>query len=70
MQAPLGCEGYTGPDCANARGGNFSNATSSTWKDKGVYYIYVEQNLGYYDEGDYGFDTGTSGTVDNPMNTD
>ena len=59
IQAPLGCEGWEGPTaCTNARGGVFANATSSTWKDKGVYGLFVEQNLGYEVYGDYGFDNG------------
>lgn len=62
IQAPLGCEGYAGSDCANARGGNFTNATSSTWTNKGNYGLFVEENLGYNDTGDYGFDTGTFST--------
>ncbi|KAG0645885.1 hypothetical protein D0Z07_7797 [Hyphodiscus hymeniophilus] len=60
IQAPLGCEGWEGTssasDCASYRGGNFTNATSSTWTDKGVYFLFVEQNLGYEVQGDYGFD--------------
>lgn len=58
------------PDgCANARGGLFNNATSSTWRDQGDYGIngYIpgvsgfgvglEANLGYIQYADYGLET-------------
>jgi hypothetical protein len=70
IQSPLGCEGWaSSADCADTRGGDFSNATSSTWTDKGVYYLHVEQNLGYNDQGDYGFDAGMLETPRIRVNT-
>lgn len=55
---PEGCEGFALPNCADTRGALFSPNKSSTWVDNGPFGLLVEQNLGYDDGGEFGFDTG------------
>ncbi|KAL9620781.1 MAG: hypothetical protein Q9160_004681 [Pyrenula sp. 1 TL-2023] len=54
---PEGCPQFYGSDCANDRGWVFDNSTSKTWKEKGVYNLGDEGNLGLDSTGIFGFDT-------------
>lgn len=54
---PEGCEGFALPNCADTRGALFNPNKSSTWVDNGPFGLLVEQNLGYDDSGEFGFDT-------------
>lgn len=56
---PEGCEGFALSDCADTRGSLFSSNKSTTWVDNGPFGLLIEQNLGYDDAGEFGFDTGT-----------
>ncbi|KAL9106540.1 MAG: hypothetical protein Q9227_008455 [Pyrenula ochraceoflavens] len=64
---PQGCPSFYGSDCANDRGWLFDNSTSKTWKNKGLYNLGAEDNLGLDSTAVFGFDTvglglqGTSG---------
>lgn len=54
---PEGCPQYYGSGCANDRGWLFDNSTSTTWKEKGLYNLGDEGNLGLDSTGIFGFDT-------------
>ncbi|MCJ1404387.1 hypothetical protein MMC11_007612 [Xylographa trunciseda] len=43
--------------CAEARGMTFNLNQSSTWKDQGIFDLYVEGNLNFTGNGEYGLDT-------------
>ena len=43
--------------CAMARGMTFNLNQSSTWKDQGIFDLYVEGNLNFTGNGEYGLDT-------------
>jgi len=55
---PEGCRSGQPSNCANARGGIFNISASSTWSNIGIYELGFENNLGYTDAGQFGFDTG------------
>lgn len=54
-----GCLPYELPACSQSRGGLFNLTASSTWNDRGLYGIDIEENLQDYQDlaGDLGFDT-------------
>lgn len=55
---PEGCEGaIDGNACAEDRGSLFSTNESSTWRQQGIYDLYIEKNLGLDGNAVYGFDT-------------
>ncbi|QIX00013.1 hypothetical protein AMS68_005530 [Peltaster fructicola] len=45
--------------CSDSRGGLFNYSSSSSWTYQGLYYTYIEQNLGYTANAYYGYDTVT-----------
>lgn len=59
--APRGCEDVTISDCADNRGGIFYSNESSTWDPEGRFSLWIESNLGYEGDADYGFDAVTLG---------
>ena len=52
-----GCTSLDPSDCAQARGVIFSPNSSSTWQNLGDYTLAFEQNLGIYENGQFGMDT-------------
>ena len=50
------CDASVGvaPNCQDARGGVFSNSTSSTWEQGKQYTLGVDKNLGESGVGQYG----------------
>ena len=55
---PPGCEAAEDYGaCAQIRGGIFNYSASSTWQQKGIYDLWIEKDLGYDGNADYGFDT-------------
>ena len=56
-----GCIGTDPSTCPQTRGGLVNINASTTWQDQGLYGLGLEQNiqdyLGEYDTGDFGFDT-------------
>lgn len=61
-----GCEWTSDHEsCSNSRGWLFNTSASSSWNDTGAgtYTLHIEQNLGYYGNADYGFDTVTLGGI-------
>ncbi|EPE32901.1 Acid protease [Glarea lozoyensis ATCC 20868] len=53
---PEGCLGAS-TECESTRGGIFKTNQSSTWSDVGIYGLGFENNLGYTDNGRFGYDT-------------
>jgi hypothetical protein len=51
------CPGGDSSSCAIARGDVFSINASTTWSSKGFFNLYLEGNLNYTGNGDYGSDT-------------
>lgn len=45
------------PDCISNRGGVFNITASTSWDPIGNYSLWIEENLGYNGDGDYGYDT-------------
>ncbi|KAL5384387.1 hypothetical protein PMIN06_009691 [Paraphaeosphaeria minitans] len=45
------------PDCRDSRGWTFNSNTSSTWDYNGFYQLWIEKNLDYAGNGQYGWDT-------------
>ncbi|KAL9617376.1 MAG: hypothetical protein Q9160_007826 [Pyrenula sp. 1 TL-2023] len=60
---PEGCVESDPSDCPDHRGGLFNRDTSSTWRESGLFTLEFEQNLGYFDNGIFGFDTVSMGLV-------
>ena len=58
---PQGCIPTDPADCGNNRGALFLPNESTTWKDQGLYTLESEKNLGFDDNGDFGYDTLTLG---------
>ena len=54
---PLGCDESPDPDCRNRRGWFFNFNQSTSWQDNGLWELYIETNLGYYGDANYGYDT-------------
>jgi hypothetical protein len=60
---PDGCDSSDPPNCNLLRGGEFVLNQSSTWvpnlisPPSNIYELYIESNLGYTGNGEYGFDT-------------
>lgn len=56
--APQGCQASDNfGDCADSRGYIFYTNESSTWDYKGLYSLWIEQNLDYAGNAYFGFDT-------------
>jgi hypothetical protein len=55
---PEGCPSGGPSDCANARGGIFNISASTTWNNIGIFALGFENNLGFTDAGQFGYDTG------------
>ena len=51
------CSGGDDSPCATDRGEIFSPNESTTWKSEGIYNLYIEGNLNYTGNGEYGLDT-------------
>ena len=49
-----GCDGSQ--TCVDVRGGIFKRNESSTWQDKGVFYLDLDAHLGFNGQGAYGLD--------------
>ncbi|KAI9659083.1 MAG: hypothetical protein M1821_002043 [Bathelium mastoideum] len=54
---PLGCYQSLDPKCEQDRGWFFDYNTSTTWQSNGLWDLWIETNLGYYGDADYGYDT-------------
>ncbi|KAL2349943.1 peptidase aspartic [Cryomyces antarcticus] len=55
---PEGCQSTTNPSsCADARGWDYKINQSSTWETIGLYSLWIERNLGYTGNAQYGYDT-------------
>jgi hypothetical protein len=58
---PLGCSadfpGLSSDQCNNSRGGVYASNASSTYERQGVYSLYIEANLNYTGNGEFGYDT-------------
>lgn len=55
--ATQGCESSSDVSaCASARGGTFNYSQSSTFEEIGIYSTWIEQNLGYIGNAEYGWD--------------
>jgi hypothetical protein len=53
---PLGCYQSTDPNCEEDRGWFFDFNSSTTWNDNGLWDLWIEKNLGYYGNANYGYD--------------
>ncbi|KAI9819731.1 MAG: hypothetical protein M1832_003965 [Thelocarpon impressellum] len=53
---PDGCAAADGASCPDERGGIFRPEGSTTWADKSLYNLALEENLNYTGNGRYGFD--------------
>ena len=51
----FGCDGTQ--QCLTQRGGVFQKNRSSSWKDQGLYFLGLDQNLGFGGRGNYGLDS-------------
>lgn len=55
---PQGCDAATNEQsCSNARGWLFNESASTTWDDIGIYSLWIERNLDYTGDAEYGYDT-------------
>ncbi|KAF2236374.1 acid protease [Viridothelium virens] len=54
---PLGCYQSSDSDCENHRGWFFDFNKSTSWQDNGLWDLWIETNLGYYGNANYGYDT-------------
>jgi Eukaryotic aspartyl protease len=58
---PVGCSadlpGLSKADCVNSRGGLYNSSASSTYERNGIYDLYIENNLNYTGNAEFGYDT-------------
>ena len=54
---PLGCYRSPDPNCEQNRGWFFDFNKSTTWQDNGLWDLWIETNLGYSGDANYGYDT-------------
>ena len=60
---PQGCIPTDPLDCSSHRGSLFYANESDTWQHQGLFTLVFEDNLGYNDNGDFGFDTMSLGLL-------
>ena len=53
----IACPDTQSTACNDTRGGTFNNASSTTWKDQGIFNLGLEQNLNYSGNAEYGLDS-------------
>jgi hypothetical protein len=57
---PLGCTvdfpGLSTSQCPNSRGGIYNSNTSTTYVKNGLYQLYIEENLNYTGNAEFGYD--------------
>ncbi|KAI9707997.1 MAG: hypothetical protein M1820_004416 [Bogoriella megaspora] len=54
---PLGCYQSKDSKCEESRGWFFDFNKSTSWQDNGLWDLWIEKNLGYYGNANYGYDT-------------
>lgn len=63
LVVPEGCTSSDPSDCSDHRGGLFNYNKSSSWREAGLYTLVFEENLGYFDNGVFGFDSISMGLL-------
>jgi Eukaryotic aspartyl protease len=58
---PIGCSldfaGLPSSQCPNSRGGIFNSNASTTYVNNGIYSLYIEENLNFTGNAEFGYDT-------------